>query len=130
MSGVRVSFPRFSLEQLNSIAGSTPAPCQEEALCQYREEYGEDAPPLFQRRAQQMCGAWETFRTSRTQKELEAFWVAQAKCEALVEGGLAGSALGLTPKEARESLMSEKARKGLRELEARERDLILQFRLR
>jgi hypothetical protein len=130
MSGARVSFPQFSVSQLNSIAGGTPAPCQEEALCQYREEYGEAAPPLFQRRAQQMCGAWEAFRLFRTQESLEAFWKAQASCEGLVEGGLAGSARGLTPDEARETLMSEKARKGLRELEAKERDLVLQFRMR
>jgi hypothetical protein len=130
MSGARVSFPKFSVEKLNSIAGSTPAPDKEEALSQYREEYGEDAPPLFHRRAQAMCAAWEAFRLFRSQEALEAFWKAQASCEALVEGGLAGSARGLTPDEAREVLMSEKARKGLRELEARERELILQFRMR
>jgi len=130
MSGARVSFPQFSVEQLNSIAGGTPPPDTEEAMDQYKEEYGEDAPPLFQRRAKEMVGAWEAFRLFRTQESLEAFWRAQASCEGLVEEGLAGSARGLTPDEARETLLSEKARKGLRELEARERDLILQFRLR
>jgi hypothetical protein len=133
MSVIRASFPKFSVEQLNSIAGGTPPPDVEEALGQWKEEYGEDAPPLFHRRAQAMCGAWETFAQSRTQEALEAFWKAQDSCESMVEGGLAGSALGLTPKEALTSIrppMSEKVRRGLKELEARERDLIIQFNLR
>jgi hypothetical protein len=132
MSGARVSFPQFSVEQLNSIAGGTPPPDTEEAMEQFREEYGDEDSGVsqFRKRHTEMCKAWEAFLLFRSQEAIEAFWRAQSQCEALVEGGLAGSARGLTPGEARRVLMTPKAREGLRELEARERELILQFRMR
>ncbi len=124
------NFPVLSEEQVEMIVGSTPGPDGEEALSQWLDGHGHDHPneARFVGAHALMRGAWDRVWQTRTLKNLHVFWDLQSRCLRWLEDGetLDGSALGLTPRQALKDLrppMTERARKGLRELELREREL-------
>lgn len=132
----------FTSEQLVRISQDFPGPCAEEALNQFQSDFGAGAPEEgeFSNRHQMLCEKWKRFCERKDQKSLEKFWESQESIsnfhkacwgeahyywEPLTSGGL-----GVQREEAKSHFVSQKAKEGLREMRDRERDLILQFKMR
>jgi hypothetical protein len=132
----------FNKEQLERIAKSFPGPSLEAATGQFESDFGAFAPEKdeFIVRHGMLVEKWNRFGERRDMKSLEKFFEEQGRLDKFHEkcwGGathyyepLGSSAVGVRRAEAESEFVSEKARKGLKELEAREEDLVLQFRMR
>ena len=127
-------FPLFTSVQLNKIAVETPAPCLEEAVCQFEGDDPSELTSLAVRWSR-LNQCWEEFVRSRTNENLHKFWEAQAGINQWHRAfdpqwwePMTESALGVFPEEATKVRITKKAKEGLREMRKRERELIIQFR--
>jgi len=133
----------FTKDQLEHIAKSFPAPSVDSALEQFEADFGAFAPERedFAARHSMLCEKWGRFVERKDQKSLLKFFEEQDRLDKFHErcwGDSAqyyyepfgSSAVGVRRGEAEAEFVSEKALAGLRELEGREEDLVLQFRHR
>jgi len=133
----------FNKEQLEHIAKTFPGPSLESATDQFQADFGEFAPERddFEVRHGMLVEKWNRFVERKDMKSLLKFFEEQKRLDGFHEGcwgesasyyyePFGSSAVGVRREEAAAEFTSERARKGLQELEAREEDLVLQFRMR
>lgn len=133
----------FTSEQLVTLSKDFPGPCDAEALDQFQQDFGEFAPEEgeFVTRHNMLCEKWARFVERKDQKSLEKFWECQEALSNFHKScwgeeahyywePLTSSVLGVQRGEAECHFVSQKAKDGLRELRNRERELILQFKMR
>lgn len=129
-------FPIFTDKQLEKIALENPAPCLEEAVSQLEGDDPSELAALAVRWGR-LNECWDKFVLARTNESLHEFWTIQAQIHQWHRAldpdywePMTESALGVFPEEAVKVRISRKAKEGLRELRQRERELILQFKMR
>lgn len=133
----------FTSEQLVRISKDFPGPCGEEALNQFRSDFGEFAPEEsgFVTRHGMLVEKWERFCERKDQKSLEKFWECQEALSNFHRScwgeeasyywePLTSSVTGVQRLEAQHHFLSSKAKEGLRELKAQAQDLVVQFKMR